>query len=126
MFVNGIVRSSRNARSARNASADECRREVKKLVLKCFQAEQAEKIARWESSLALLEASTSATRDCNEAARRRSEVESHKRQFEHEMALMRLAHNQTASQVAADIVPYMIIAQTMTATDALLGRDTSS
>lgn len=121
MFLSNIVRSKRENRSTASPTAEECQRELKKVCLECLQTEVDEKHEQFVASLTLLESAMANVTDPGELARRQAEVDAYKRQFEADMAHMRDAHNANAEGDAADIVPYMMVAQTMTATEKIIG-----
>lgn len=113
---------SANARSHTSPSAEECHRELKKITLACLQEEANEKHEQLRASLTLLESSMLGMQQPQECARRQAEIDAYKRQFEQDMQQMRMAHNVAAEQNAAEIVPYMVVSQTMIATEKILGR----
>eukprot|EP00307_Rebecca_sp_RCC1486_P000536 CAMPEP_0119408050 /NCGR_PEP_ID=MMETSP1335-20130426/1729_1 /TAXON_ID=259385 /ORGANISM="Chrysoculter rhomboideus, Strain RCC1486" /LENGTH=308 /DNA_ID=CAMNT_0007432239 /DNA_START=1 /DNA_END=927 /DNA_ORIENTATION=- len=121
MFLSNIVRSKRENRSTASPTAEECQRELKKVCLECQQFETEEKREQFTASLTLLESAMASVTSPDELARRQAEADAYKRQFEADMHQMREAHNAHAESDAADIVPYMMVAQTMTATEKIIG-----
>jgi hypothetical protein len=119
MFLGGIVRSERESRGASASSSmtnDETADEVKRLSLACLQGEEAEKRAQWQTSLALLKSSMQA----QDASQRQTEIEARQQQFEQEMEALRAAHTAAADQNAIELVPYMLVARSIIATEQQL------
>lgn len=111
---------SANLRSHTSPSADEYHRELKKITLGVLQVEANGKHEQLRASLTLLESSMLGLQEPQECARRQSEIDTYKRQFDEDMQQLRMSHNAAAERNASEIVPYIVVSQTMMATEKML------
>lgn len=114
------MRSKRSARSSSSLTADECQRELTKISLECLQMEAAEKREQFGASLKLLEVTDNLS--AGQERERRVDIQTYRRQFEADMAQTNLAHKTAAAANAAEMVPYMMVAQTMDVTERILNQ----
>jgi len=121
-FLIDIVRSKRQIRSSATPTAEECHQELQKISMQCLQEEVEEKHKQFSASLQLLESSLNTITSPEEREERQQEIEAYKRQFEQDTNDARAQHAQIAHANAAELVPYMMVAQTMTATEKIVAR----
>lgn len=119
-FLGVLVRSKRSTRSSSSLTADECQRELTKISFECLQLEAAEKREQFAASLNFLETTDGLTPA--QERERKADIQTYKRQFEQDMMQTNFSHKAAAASNAAEMVPYMMVAQTMNVTEMILNQ----
>lgn len=119
-LLSGVVCSKRALHSGASPSADECQAELRAIAGQLFEVEAEERREQFTASLTLLEQSLPDGGEAEpEGARRESELDEYKRQFEQRLAASRDAHESDTELAIAELVPFMLTApQRLTAASA--------
>lgn len=109
-FLSALVCSKRQLQSGSIPTAEECQAELRGIATQLFQVESKERHEQFAASLTLLEQSLPDNDEEPESARRQSEIDEYKRQFEQRLQSSRDAHESATEQAIAELVPFMMTA----------------
>ncbi|KAG8460330.1 hypothetical protein KFE25_011821 [Diacronema lutheri] len=106
-FLGMLVRSKRSTRSPTNVTADECQHELERISFDCLQLDASEKREQFFASLAFLESGSDGV-NAKPDEERRADIQTYRRQFEHEMVRTRALHKAAAAANAEEMMPFMM------------------